>query len=119
MTAFLSDPDRGVFYLGSRQGAIACYELSKAKLIGVWRRIHDQESVRSIKLNDSHKDSSTYTEILTTGRNDAYRILRVSFPAQFIGSLPPDIITGSLEGVALQDVHRCYLSRGWLEGVSP
>src|SRR5271167_375320 len=66
VTSFLADHFRGVFFLGSRQGALACYYLShEATLIGVWRRIHDHESVRSIQLLEKDRPSRAYTELLT------------------------------------------------------
>ena len=117
ITSFLADPPRKVFFLGSRQGALACYELSSAKLVGIWRRIHDDESVRSIELHDTGSSVPYYTEIRTTGRNCAYQILGISLPDQFDGDLPTDIIKGSLEGVDIQYIHRSNLNRGWLEGV--
>jgi hypothetical protein len=114
VTSFLADPENGIFLLGSRQGALACYSLSSSTLIGIWRRIHDQESVRSIRL---HKTSPRSTEILTTGRNWAYNILRIQLPEDINGELPDDIIDGSINGVELQYIHRSNLNRGWLEGV--
>jgi hypothetical protein len=117
VTAFLPDPHRCVFYLGSRQGALACYEIQSCKLIGVWRRIHDHEGVRSIQLTNNN--SSNYAEILTAGRNSAYQFLRILFPEHLKGSLRDDVIDGSLPGVELQVTHRSNLNRGWLEGVFP
>ena len=119
VTSFLADPLRKVFFLGSRQGALACYELSSAKLVGLWRRIHDDESVRSIKLNDTTAISPSYTELRTTGRNCAYLILGISLPDKFEGDLPAHVIKGSLEGVAMKYIHRNHLNRGWLESVHP
>jgi hypothetical protein len=116
VTAFLPDPVRSVFYLGSRQGALACYQLSTCKLIGIWRRIHDHEGVRSIQLSTPN-NTSKYVEILTTGRNSAYQFLKISFPEHFKGSLSKDIIEDSLEGINLHIIHRSNLNRGWLEGV--
>lgn len=117
ITTFLPDPERGIFFLGSRQGALACYDLSSAKLVGLWRRIHDQEGVRSIKLHHSNKVSSSYAEIVTAGRNCAYRIIGVAVPKAFNEYLAADIISGSVEGALLHPVHKNILNRGWLEGV--
>jgi hypothetical protein len=119
ITSFLADPRRGVFFLGSRQGALACYDLSSAKLVGIWRRIHDDESVRSIQLHHTSHSSRFYTEIFTTGRNCAYQILGITIPDRFEGELPADIVRGSLPGVEMQYIHRSDLNRGWLEGVFP
>ena len=118
ITTFLPDRDRNIFFLGSRQGALACYDLSSAKMLGVWRRIHDQEGVRSIKLEQSRKLSSTYTEILTTGRNCAYRIIGISVPKQFKAFLFPDTIDGEVEGLQLHPIQNNICNRGWLEGVN-
>jgi hypothetical protein len=117
MTTFLPDLERGIFFLGSRQGALACYQLSTAKLIGLWRRIHDQEGVRSIKLHRSNKLSSTYTEILTTGRNCAYCITGVSVPKEIGKFVSPDAIDGAVQGVECRHIQKNNLNRGWLEGV--
>ena len=117
MTAFLSDPVRRVFFLGSRQGALACYEIASAKLVGIWRRIHNEEGVRSIQILDPANNSTSWTEILTTGRNCAYQIFKLSFPVYFKGALPRDVVSGSLEGIQMQCVHKSILNRGWLEGV--
>ena len=119
VTSFLADPLRKVFFLGSRQGALACYELSSVKLVGLWRRIHDDESVRSIKLHDTTSVSQSCTEIRTTGRNFAYLILGISLPDNFEGDLPADIIKGGLDGVGMKYIHRSNLNRGWLESVLP
>jgi len=118
VTTFLPDRERNIFFLGSRQGALACYDLSSAKMVGLWRRIHDQEGVRSIKLQQSAKLSSTYTEILTTGRNCAYRIIGISVPNQFKAFLSPDTIEGEAEGLQLHHIQKNIFNRGWLEGVS-
>jgi hypothetical protein len=118
MTAFQADSERRVFFLGSRQGALACYEISSAKLVGVWRRVHGEEGVRSIQKIGPVGKSISYTEILTTGRNGVYRIIRLSFPEHFNDTLPKDVVNGSLEGVTMHFVHKSSLNRGWLEGVS-
>ena len=117
VTTFLPDPERRIFFLGSRQGALACYELFSAKLVGLWRRIHDQEGVRSIKLHHSNKLSSSYTEILTAGRNCAYRIIGISVPQTFKECLPRDVVGGSVDGVQFRHIHKNILNHGWLEGV--
>jgi hypothetical protein len=117
ITTFLPDPERGIFFLGSRQGALACYELSSAQLVGLWRRIHDHEGVRSIRLHHANKLSSSYTEIITAGRNCAYRILGISVPGAFKEYLSADIASGSVDGVQLHQIHKNILNRGWLEGV--
>jgi hypothetical protein len=126
VTSFLADHLRGVFFLGSRQGALACYYLSHgATLIGVWRRIHDHESVRSIQLLQKDRPSRAYTELLTTGRNGAYQIIRISFSEKYYSTfgsavpLHPDTVDGCLKGIEMQYVHRSNLNRGWLEGVLP
>jgi hypothetical protein len=118
VTAFQADPERRVFFLGSRQGALACYEISSAKLVGVWRRIHEEESVRSIQTIELAGKSTSDTEILTTGRNGAYRVIKLSFPKHFKDTLPKDVVNGSLEGVKMYSVHKSSLNRGWIEGVS-
>jgi len=99
---------------------MACYALSTANLIGVWRRVHDHEGVRSIRLHKEFIEAPTsYVEIITTGRNCTYQILRILFPEEqeFIGELPPNVVDGWLAGVELQVVHRCSSNRGWIEGV--
>ena len=117
VTAFLAEPGSGVFFLGSRQGALACYELITAKLVGIWRRIHDQEGVRSVRLHRYIETPTPCIEIMTTGRNGVYQIMRILVPEEFIGEMQPDVVDGSLDGVVMQFFHRCNLNQGWLEGV--
>ena len=117
VTSFLADPDHGVFFLGSRQGALACYDLPSSRLMGVWRRIHGEESVRSIRLHGIQKDQYS-TEIMTTGRDSVFKILKITVPDVLEGELPLDVVDGYLAGVRMQIVHRSLLHRGWLEGVS-
>jgi len=117
ITSFLADADRGIFFLGSRQGALACYELATCRMIGVWRRIHDEESVRSIRLHGVQTQRYS-TEIMTTGRDSVYKILKINIPDKFEGSLPVDVVDGYFEGVEMQVMHRTLLNRGWLEGVA-
>lgn len=132
VTSFLADWRHKLFFLGSRQGALACFYISfetelidssfEAKLIGVWRRIHDHESVRSIQLHGKN-NSKVYTEILTTGRNGAYQIIRIIFSEHLYDALrsalplDTDTVDGSLKGIEMQYVHRSNLNRGWIEGV--
>jgi len=118
VTAFQADPERRVFFLGSRQGALACYKISPPQLVGIWRRIHGEEGVRSIQIVGPTDKSTSDTEILTTGRNGAYHIIKISFPEHFKDTLPKDVVKGSLEGVKMHFVHKSPLNRGWLEGVS-
>lgn len=116
-TAFLADVDNGVFFLGSRQGALACYETRSGHLIGVWRHIHDREGVRGLQIHRSCYNTARCTEILTTGRNWAYQILKIILPQHLEGTLPTDVVSDSIEGVEMRCVHRSNLNRAWLEGV--
>jgi hypothetical protein len=116
-SAFLADGDNGIFFLGSRQGALACYEIASAHLIGVWRHIHDREGVRSIRSHKPPTKTLRCTEILTAGRNWAYQVLRITLPEHLSGNLPTDTVTDSVTGVNMRCVHRSHLNRGWLEGV--
>jgi hypothetical protein len=114
VTSFAADIDRGVFFVGSRQGAMACYETNTCKLVGVWRRIHSEESVRSIRIL---RLQSGWTELMTTGRDSSYKIIKITFPDTLCGSLPADIVSGGVDGVHMQVMHCTTLNRGWLEGV--
>jgi hypothetical protein len=125
VTSFLADYGCGVFFLGSRQGALACYSIALSdsiKLIGVWRRIHDHESIRSIELYGK-RTTNVYAEILTTGRDGTYQILRISFPENLPDTLKhaeplnSDTIDGSLSGIELTKLHRSNLNLAWIEGV--
>jgi hypothetical protein len=126
-TAWLADLDgRGeirAIFLGSRQGALAFYKpvyrQSKCegfKLYGIWRGIHDHEAVRSIRLHKPWENLAT-TEIMTTGRNGAYQVLKIGASEQVKDCLPGDVVDGCLPGVTMQILQRMYLNRGWLEGV--
>ena len=116
-SAFLVDGDNGIFCLGSRQGALACYEIASGHLIGVWRHIHDREGVRSIRFHKPPKKTLRCAEILTTGRNWAYQILKITLPEHLRGNLPTDVVSDSVAGVDMRCVHHSNLNRGWLEGV--
>lgn len=119
IASFLADPEHHVFFLGSRQGALACYELGSARLVGVWRRVHDQNGLGSITPHNSALKPLNVTEILTTGRDWAYKILQITLPESlsFEGELSPDTVDGALTGVSIECVHRSVLNGGWLEGV--
>jgi len=78
--------------------------------------VHDEESVRSIRLHKVVVNNHS-TEVMTTGRDSVYKILRIRLPAKFCGSLAADVVDGWLDGVEMQVVHRSLLNRGWLEGV--
>ena len=55
---------------------------------------------------------------MTTSRDWAYQILRITVPEHGpVGVLPADVVDGCLEGVEMQCVSRSELNRGWLEGV--
>jgi hypothetical protein len=117
VTSFLTVPDTGVFYLGSRQGALACYQISSAKLLGIWRRVHDHESIRSIKLHRHVTTPKRSTEVRTTGRDWAWQILKITIPEQVDKSLLANVVDGTIDGVEMQCMHQSNLNRGWLEGV--
>jgi hypothetical protein len=116
-SAFLADDDNGIYFLGSRQGALACYETASAHLIGIWRHIHDREGVRSIRSHKLATKTLRCTEILTVGRDWAYQVLRITLPEHLIGSLPTNIVSDSVAGVDMRCVHHSHLNRGCLEGV--
>ncbi len=126
VTTFAVDSDNAVFFLGSRQGALACYLHSSSgsidfdgadvRLIASLRRIHDHEGVRSMRLYNS-RTSPTFSEILTTGRNGVYQILRINLPDVMSGELAASVVDGTIDGVSISFIHRSILNRGWLEGV--
>lgn len=126
VTTFAVDPEHAIFFLGSRQGALACYAQSSlgtndfnvatVRLIGSLRRIHDHEGVRSMRLHRSCT-SPKYSEILTTGRNGVYQILRINLPDILSGELSTSVVDGTIDGVTISFIHRSILNRGWLEGV--
>ena len=94
------------------------FNAAAVHLIGSLRRIHDHEGVRSMRL---HKSSASpkYSEILTTGRNGVYQILRITLPDVMYGELSTSVVDGTIDGVSISYIHRSTLNRGWLEGVFP
>ena len=117
-----------MFFLGSRQGALACslqspirvndHDVASVRLVGSLRRVHDHEGIRSMRLHKTNP-SPRYSEILTTGRNGEYQILRITLSDDIKGGeLPTDVVDGTIDGVLITYIHRSILNRGWLEGVS-